>query len=249
MIATKRPITRLVHMGAKPVLIFDGDDTLWKTMPIYTDAKETFFRLMEREGFARIKVEPFFDNRDRTNVKTLGFSMRRFGISMQQTYRHFCKQTDRPLRESVKTQIDGIRDRVFSKQPKLVSFAGTVLQSLARTNRLILLTKGTRKTQLHRVSNSGLGHYFEKIMIVEHKSRSTFRSIVKTLNVSPSNAWSIGDSIRSDINPALQSGLNAIWIPQTTWSYERGAARQSERFHKVQSLRQVATIVNSSSGY
>lgn len=214
-------------------------------MPIYTEAKETFFRLMERQGFARIKVERFFNNRDRRNVKTLGFSKRRFGLSMHQTYRHFSYEINRPLRRSVTIEIDAIRDRVFKKQPQLVPFASTILQSLARTNRLILLTKGTQKAQLHRVSTSGLGHFFEKILVVKQKNRNTFKSIVHTLNVSPSNAWSIGDSIRSDINPALQSGLNAIWIPQVTWEYERGAPFQSERFHKVQSLRKVATTVNS----
>jgi putative hydrolase of the HAD superfamily len=232
-------------MDAKPLLVFDGDDTLWKTMPIYTEAKQTFFRLMEREGFSRIKVERFFNNRDRQNVRTLGFSKRRFGLSMQQTYRHFSHEIDRRSMKTVKTEIDAIRDRVFKKQPQLVPFARTVLQSLAHTNRLILLTKGTRKIQLYRVSTSGLSHFFEKIVVVRQKSRRTFSSIVQDLKVSPSNAWSIGDSIRSDINPALQSGLNAIWIPQTTWDYERGVAHRTKRFYKVQSLKNVAATVKS----
>lgn len=232
-------------MDTKPLLIFDGDDTLWKTMPIYTEAKNTFFRLMKREGFARIKVERFFNNRDRRNVRTLGFSKRRFGLSMQQTYRHFSYSVNQPFRESVQIEIDAIRDRVFKKQPTLVPFARTVLQSLARTNRLILLTKGTKRTQLHRVSTSGLSRFFEKIVVVKHKSRKTFTSIVQNFNVNPLNAWSVGDSIRSDINPALQSGLNAIWIPQANWDYERSAPLQSERFYKVQSLRKVQATVKS----
>src|ERR1700688_4600773 len=131
-------------MGAKPVLIFDGDDTLWKTMPLYTEAKEKFFNLMQKEGFVRAMVESFFENRDQKNVKTLGFSRRRFGISMQQTYRHFCREIDQPLRKPVKIQIVTIRDHIFGKKPKLVPFARSVLQSLKRRNRLILLTKGTR---------------------------------------------------------------------------------------------------------
>lgn len=232
-------------MDAKPVLIFDGDDTLWETMPLYTEAKEKFFHLMQKEGFAKVKVESFFENRDRRNVKTLGFSRRRFGISMQQTYRHFCSETDRPLRKSVKSQIVTIRDHVFGKKPKLVPFARSALQSLMRRNRLILLTKGTRSVQLDRVSTSGLSHFFEKIIVVQHKGRDTFRGIVQALNVSPANTWSVGDSIRSDINPALQSGLNAIWIPRAAWGYERGIPRRSVRFHRVESLKHVRSIVKA----
>ena len=217
-------------------------------MPLYTEAKEKFFHVMQREGFSRVNVESFFEKRDRRNVKTLGFSRRRFGISMQQTYRHFCCETDRPLRKSVQTQILTIRDRVFGKKPKLVPFARSVLRSLMERNRLVLLTKGTRKVQLRRVSSSGLSQFFEKIMVVQHKNRETFRDIMQIFNVSPANTWSVGDSIRSDINPALQSGLNAIWIPQAHWGYEEGVPRQSERFYRVNSLKQVNTVLKSING-
>jgi putative hydrolase of the HAD superfamily len=235
-------------MGAKAVLIFDGDDTLWKTMPLYIEAKEKFFKAMQREGFSRISVESFFEKRDRRNVKTLGFSRRRFGISMQQTYRHFCCETDRPPRRSVQTRIVTIRDRVFGKKAKLVPSARSVLRSLMGRNRLVLLTKGSSKVQLRRVSSSGLSHFFEKILVVQHKNRETFRDIVHMFNVSPANTWSVGDSIRSDINPALQSGLNAIWIPQANWGYEEGIPRQSERFYKVHSLKQVNNVLKSVNG-
>src|SRR5438105_640686 len=101
----------LVHMDARPVLIFDGDDTLWKTMPLYSQAKRNFFHLMRSQGFATKEVEAYFEERDRTNVKTLGFSRRRFGLSMLQTYRHFSRLARRPLRKSVDTRITTIRDQ------------------------------------------------------------------------------------------------------------------------------------------
>lgn len=231
-------------MDRKPVLIFDGDDTLWRTMPLYGQAKKSFFQLMRLQGFSTKKVEAHFEKVDRSNVKTLGFSMRRFGISMQQTYRHFSRLARRPVRRSVDRKILAIRDHLFEAQPKLVPFAKNVLQSLASKNRLVLLTKGTTTIQRHRVSTSGLSHFFEKIFIVKHKDNDTFEEVLQSLKIKPGNAWSVGDSLRSDINPALRRGLNAIWIPNANWKYEEDVLFQSQRFYKVQSLRHVSGIVN-----
>ncbi len=231
-------------MNQKQVLIFDGDDTLWRTMPLYVEAKRNFLRLMRRQGFSTNQVEAYFEERDRSNVKTLGFSKRRFGLSMHQTYRHFCRRAHQRFRKSVEVQIVTIRNQIFEGQPKLVPYAKSVLQSLAPGNRLVLLTKGTKMTQLQRVSTSGLGGFFEKIFVVKHKNSDTFKAVLQMLKTNPSHTWSVGDSLRSDINPALRGGLNAIWIPNANWKYEEDVLIPSRRFHKIRSLRQVKLIVN-----
>jgi putative hydrolase of the HAD superfamily len=236
--------TESFNMDQKPLLIFDGDDTLWLTMPIYSHAKRDFFQLMRRQGFATKRVEAYFEERDRSNVKTLGFSMRRFGLSMQQTYRHFSRLADRTIRRPVVKQITTIRDQIFQRQAELAPFAKSVLQSLALRNRLVLLTKGTRRVQLQRVSTSGLAHFFEKVLVVKDKDNETFRKIAESLKIEPANTWSVGDSLRSDINPALRGGLNAIWIPNANWKYEEDVLLESKRFYRIQSLRQVIAIVN-----
>src|SRR5260370_38132056 len=126
-------------MDNKPVLNFDGDDTLWHPMPLYDEAKRHFFRLMRRQGFPAVAVENYFEGRDQGNVKTLGFSKRRFGVSMLQTYRHFARLDRQPVRKSVDRQITAIRSKVFEEQPKLAPFASRILESLAPGNRLVLL--------------------------------------------------------------------------------------------------------------
>jgi len=232
-------------MDNKRVLIFDGDDTLWCTMPLYDGAKRHFFQLMRRHGFPAVAVENYFEERDRGNVKTLGFSKRRFGVSMLQTYRHFARLDRQPVRKSVDRQITAIRNKVFEDQPKLAPFASSILGSLASGNRLVLLTKGTRAVQLRRISTSGLRHFFEKVFVVKQKNNATFKQVLHALQTAPSNAWSVGDSLRSDINPALSHGLNAIWIPNANWKYEEDVLLPSRRFYKIQSLRQVIPIVNN----
>jgi putative hydrolase of the HAD superfamily len=216
-------------------------------MPLYTRAKRRFFQLMQVQGFPRKYVEPYFENRDVQNVAVLGFTRRRFGTSMMQTYRHFCRANNQPTKDSVKHAIDLIHNHIFIRPAKLQPFARSVLRSLKKRYRLLLLTKGTRTVQLRRISGSNLSHFFEKILVVRHKDKDTFEEILKALNAEPGNVWSIGDSITSDINPAVQSGLNAIWIPQPTWRYEQGVPLRSKRVYKIKSLKQVSRVLNSRS--
>ena len=232
-------------MDDKPVLIFDGDDTLWRTMPLYDEAKHQFFDVMRKQGFAAEEVNKYLEERDRSNVKSLGFSRRRFGVSMLQTYRQFARAHRHPTKESVDRQIIAIRNKIFDTQPALAPFATAVLESLASRNRLVLLTKGTRGVQLRRVSSSGLRHFFERVFVVKDKNNATFRQVLRAIKTKPSNAWSVGDSLRSDINPALRCGLNAIWIPSRNWSYEEDVLLSNRRFYKIQSLRRVIGIINN----
>ena len=232
-------------MSNKPVLIFDGDDTLWRTMPLYDGAKRQFFQLMRREGFPAVEVRGYFEDRDRRNVRTLGFSKRRIGVSMLQTYRHFARLNRQPVRKSVDFQITAIRNKIFDQQPKLAPFAISVLGSLAPAYRLVLLTKGSKVIQLRRISTSGLRRFFEKVFVVKQKNNATFKEVLHALHTVPSNAWSVGDSVRSDINPALRGGLNAIWIPGSNWNYESDFLLPDPRLHKIQSLKQVIPIVNT----
>jgi hypothetical protein len=83
-------------------IIFDGDDTLWYTMPIYTKAKQEFFYEMSALGFDPQEVERAFEQTDAENVSRFGFSKRRFPTSMAETYQLFCTKHRFPLDEAVK---------------------------------------------------------------------------------------------------------------------------------------------------
>src|ERR1700688_1563795 len=93
-------------------VIFDGDDTLWDTMPIYTRIKNKFFVLMAREGFDATKVEEFFEQRDIQNVSRWGFARKRFQISMLETFNHFHRQPHGLTRNLDKGSIARLADSV-----------------------------------------------------------------------------------------------------------------------------------------
>ena len=227
------------------LLIFDGDDTLWNTMPLYGKAKRQFFRLMESQGFNPPRVSRYLENRDRRNVARFGFSKQRFAVSMLQTYQYFCRKHRTVPSKGLQKQIQRIADSVFKSPPAVIPSATGVLRELKKTCRLILATKGDPEVQRQRISASGLKGFFEQARIVKSKKVDTFRTIVGSCKVQPCVAWSIGNSVKSDINPALQAGLNAIWIPRDTWVYEEGRPLRRGRVFKARSLRQVPKILRA----
>ena len=76
-----------MNARAQYVVVFDGDDTLWRTMPIYSGAKARFFALMARAVPDTTDIEQEFDQRDKQNVAKWCFTAERFRNSMVETYR------------------------------------------------------------------------------------------------------------------------------------------------------------------
>src|SRR5262249_45937897 len=111
---------------------------------------------------------------------------------------------------------------VFERTPPLVAGARETLTCLrARGARLALLTKGDPQLQWRRIESSGLRDLFHVVQIVPEKSPITIRNVVASLGVNPESAWMVGNSIRSDMLPAIAAGIRAIWINAHVWEYER----------------------------
>ena len=86
---------------------------------------------------------------------------------------------------------------------------------------LVLLTKGDVEEQKLKVERSGIEELFRQVVIVQEKDVATYHRVAKELQVVPKQTWMVGNSPRSDINPALAAGLNAVYIPHPhTWRLE-----------------------------
>jgi len=105
--------------------------------------------------------------------------------------------------------------------PKILEGVPETLAYLRRRHRLILLSKGEPAEQAAKVERSGLQTYFESIEIVGEKDKTTYERVVHQFKIVKSHGWMVGNSPRSDINPALGAGLNAVFIPHpATWALE-----------------------------
>lgn len=205
-------------------IVFDGDDTLWSTEPLYDSARDEARAEVVRSGLDGDKWEQLERRIDVENLRHFGFSIERFPTSCVQAYEAIARASGVPASPEVRERVRSAARMVFSQDPPLVPGALETLQRLrARGIKLALLTKGDHELQERRVERSGLADLFDVVRIVADKPPAIFRDIVTELEVEPDDAWSVGNSVRSDILPAVEAGLRAVWIDAHVWEHERFA--------------------------
>ncbi len=119
--------------------------------------------------------------------------------------------------------------RTIAEQPiELLKHVSPTLEALRSRHRLLLVTKGNVAEQLGKVERSGLGPYFEAVEVVAEKNAETYRAVVEKFGLERSVTWMVGNSPKSDINPAIEAGLNAVFIPHAeTWILEHAELRSA----------------------
>jgi putative hydrolase of the HAD superfamily len=203
-------------------VVFDGDDTLWSTEPLYDHARDEARAEVVDSGLDGDEWERLERRIDVENVRTLGFSAERFPTSCVQAYEALAQANHVPVDPDVRERVRAAARIVFSQDPPLIAGAEETLRSLcARGVKLALLTKGDPDVQRRRVERSGIANLFDVIHIVAEKPPAAFRDVLAALGVKTKDAWSVGNSVRSDILPAIEAGLRAVWIDAHVWEHER----------------------------
>lgn len=226
-------------------VVFDGDDTLWSTEPLYDVARQDARALVTAIGASGEEWEELQRRIDVENVATLGYSQERFPTSCVQAYEQLCVLHGLVPDPAVAGRIRQAARTVFDRDPELVPGAREVLDTLRNQRvRLALLTKGDLSVQRQRVERSGLQPCFDLVRIVSTKSPDDIRAVVADLDVALEDAWMVGNSIRSDIFPALEAGLRAIWIKAHVWEYERAHDHLvDDRVVEVAQISEVTTVI------
>jgi putative hydrolase of the HAD superfamily len=118
---------------------------------------------------------------------------------------------------------------------------------LQQTHRLILITKGDVFDQERKLAASGLADYFAAIEIVADKNEATYARIFARHTDGPEHTVMVGNSLRSDILPALQAGSYAVYVPHDlTWSYEHAEEPAGEpRYARITHLGELAGALAS----
>jgi len=204
---------------ARQTLLIDADDTLWENNVFFQKTIDNFVSGLEHLGYTRDYVRHILNETERRNIRQHGYGVRSFGRSLEETY---LKLAGHSVRNEVFQQIEAMVRELETTPPHLLDGVPETLAYLSRRHRLILLTKGEPAEQAAKVERSGLQSYFEAIEIVMEKEPETYGRIVEQFKIVKAHGWMVGNSPRSDINPALQSGLNAVFIPHSaTWELEK----------------------------
>jgi putative hydrolase of the HAD superfamily len=204
---------------ARHTLLIDADDTLWENNIFFEKTIDDFVTRLEHLGYTREYIRHILNETERRNIRQHGYGVRSFRRSLEDTYLKLAGNSAR--REMVK-DIEQMAHELESTPPHILDGVPETLAYLAKHHRLILLTKGEPAEQAAKVERSGLQPHFDAIEIVLEKDSGTYGRMIEQFKIVKSHGWMVGNSPRSDINPALQSGLNAVFIPHSaTWELEK----------------------------
>ncbi|HHI04084.1 MAG TPA: HAD family hydrolase [Candidatus Woesearchaeota archaeon] len=210
------------------IFIFDYDDTLAKAHKHYEEVKEDFANWLIKKHELKISFkEKILEHEvgiDKELVKKYGFSRIRFPTSLVLTYKEICKQMGIGYDKKDLKKAYMIGDSVFDekryREEGLIDGVAETLDFLVeKQDELILLTKGEPETQEMKIRITNCRKWFgNKTHIVPGKKEEKIEEIARYKD--KNKIWMVGNSIKSDINPALKAGINAIYIPSEVWKYE-----------------------------
>jgi putative hydrolase of the HAD superfamily len=199
-------------------LIFDADDTLWENNIYFERAFDEFVAFLRHSALSAAQIRDILNEIELVNAKLHGYGAVNFGRNLQQAYRHLAQ---REIRESDLTHVMSLAERILEQPVEVIEGVQETLDELSTRHDLTLFTKGHPEEQRLKVDRSGLGRYFAHTAIVKEKDAEAYRRLVTERGFDPAQTWMIGNSPKSDINPAIQAGLNAVLVPHPhTWVLE-----------------------------
>ena len=201
-------------MPTQRTLLIDADDTLWENNIYFERVATEFLDRLAARGVPRHRAEELLWQIEQRNVKITGYGSKAFCASLHEVARQLGCADLEPW-------ITGKENWIFRHPIELMPGVRETLPLLHAKNQTILLTKGRADEQTGKLERSGLAAFFHAIEIVFEKNVETYRGIVSKHCLSPSTTWMIGNSPRSDINPAKAAGLRTVFIPyHSTWQHE-----------------------------
>jgi putative hydrolase of the HAD superfamily len=199
-------------------LLIDADDTLWENNIYFEQAFDDFVNFLNHEHLSRAEILAIMDELAIANRSTHGYGARSFARTLRDT---FGRISSLPDEHPDMITVERLGLRILDQEFEMLDGVVPTLEGLGPHHNLILLTKGQLEEQQAKVDRSQVAHLFDATIIVEEKTAETYHATVARLGLDPSRTWMIGNSPRSDINPALQAGVNAVFIPHPrTWHLE-----------------------------
>ena len=200
-------------------LLIDADDTLWENNIYFERAFEEFVDFLDHSSLTPGEVRDVLDEIESANSKIHGYGSLNFGRNLRQTYEHLA---ERPVREEDLRTVMGFAERILECPMEVIEGVAETLAYLTARHDLTLFTKGHPDEQKLKIDRSGLGGFFNHTAIVKEKDAAAYARLVAERGMVPERTWMIGNSPKSDINPALEAGLNAAFVPHAhTWVLER----------------------------
>jgi putative hydrolase of the HAD superfamily len=209
---------RPTRRPAGQTLLFDADDTLWENNIYFERAIAAFITYLDHRVHTAEEVREHLNRVERATIAQHGYGMKSFRRSLVTCFEQL---TDAPVTDEKHRRIASFAESIAEQEIELLPGVTDTLKELATRHELHLVTKGDLAEQNDKLDRSGLRGYFAEVEVVSEKTPAAYRRLAEQHGFDGDTTWMIGNSPRSDINPSLAAGLNAVFIPHDfTWVLE-----------------------------
>jgi putative hydrolase of the HAD superfamily len=204
-------------------LLIDADDTLWENNIYFERAIVNFISFLNHHEYTPDQVREVLYQVERESIRQHGYGMTSFAVSLVNCFEQLSVE---PLTAALHETIRGFAYAIAEHPMEILPEVAETLAELAQRHHLFCVTKGNIMEQTGKFERSGLKQHFTAIEVVIEKNAPTYASVVEKYELIREQTWMIGNSPSSDINPALEAGLHAVFVPHiNTWMLERGEIR------------------------
>uniref|UniRef100_A0A9E7ZV23 HAD family hydrolase n=1 Tax=Bosea sp. NBC_00436 TaxID=2969620 RepID=A0A9E7ZV23_9HYPH len=225
---------------------FDADDTLWQNEQFFRMTEDRFVALLGEHGEAA-EISGRLLEAEKRNLGFYGFGIKGFVLSMIETA---IEITRGQVPASVIGEILAAGREMAAHPVETLPHVNETLAALSRDYRLVMITKGDLFDQERKLAQSGLGDFFHAVEIVSDKQAQTYRRIFARHGDGAERAMMVGNSLKSDILPALEAGSWAVHVPhELTWALEHAdEPKDALRYRRLTDLGLLSEHIREVSG-
>jgi putative hydrolase of the HAD superfamily len=203
---------------SRQTLLIDADDTLWENNIYFERAIARFISFLNHHEFSPEQVRAVLNDVERECIVTHGYGLHSFAHALVRTFERL---SPAPVTHELQAQVRSFANNIENHAIEFLPEVPETLEYLRQRHRLILVTKGAPDEQMGKVERSRIARHFEATEVVAEKNSHTYAHIVEQFKLVRHSTWMVGNSPRSDINPALAAGLHAVFVPHgDTWILE-----------------------------
>jgi putative hydrolase of the HAD superfamily len=199
-------------------LLFDADDTLWENNIYFEEAIAAFISYLDHRTHSPAEVRSQLNICEHATILAHGYGLASFRMSLVDCFEQLTAQ---PVTAEQHASIVSFTHAISSSDIELLPAVQATLAELSQRHRCILVTKGDFEEQTDKLARSGLSPSFSAVEVLPEKNAGAYRELIPRHSLHPANTWMIGNSPKSDINPSLAAGFNAVFLPHDhTWTLE-----------------------------
>ena len=233
----------MARFPAGQTLLIDADDTLWENNIYFERAIAAFIGFLDHREYSPAEVRQTLNAVERETILAHGYGLSSFTRSLVDCFERLSTE---PVTEDKRERVRSLARAIAEQEIELMPGVAETLAELATRHRLILMTKGDQAEQADKVTRSGLAPFFSAVEIVAEKDPATYREVMQRHELTPHSSWMIGNSPKSDINPALAAGLHAVHLfHPDTWVLEHAeldAAPEGQQLIELDAFQKLSQI-------